>query len=219
MSGVVGWKVWPVSNFAQQHAPTLVKVLWNWPLVFYKNLFKGKWSLAKRYFKQNYCHACHTKFAVFFPLPSCCLSSLMMKYWPGPLCRKKRNVLSFLGLTETILWRKKRSKLLLHMLETFRFNFKDEYVYGRDPFNQNFRKFRSKTQWIGLVQPEKFRKNGPPFEVDHFSRSDRLEFWLNGSPPLSSAGVQTNVILARKRDRRRYSTTSFSENVVVAETS
>ena len=42
---------------------------------------------------------------------------------------------------------------------------------GRDPLNQNFRKFRSKTQWIGLVQPEKFRKNwstywcGPLFPV------------------------------------------------------
>ena len=36
-------------------------------------------------------------------------------------------------------------------------------VLGRDPFNQNFRKFRSKTQWIGLVQPEKFRKNGSTF--------------------------------------------------------
>ena len=24
-------------------------------------------------------------------------------------------------------------------------------------------------------------KTGPPFEVDHFSRPDRLEFWLNGS--------------------------------------
>ena len=50
---------------------------------------------------------------------------------------------------------------------------------GRDPFNQNFWKFRSKTQWIGSVQPEKFRKTGPHFEVDHFSRSDRSEFWLN----------------------------------------
>ena len=38
-----------------------------------KDLFKGKW----RCFKQNYCHACHTRFAVFFPLPSCCVSSLM----------------------------------------------------------------------------------------------------------------------------------------------
>ena len=41
-----------------------------------KDLFKGKWSLAKSYFKQNYCHACHTRFAVFFLLPSCCVSSL-----------------------------------------------------------------------------------------------------------------------------------------------
>ena len=30
-----------------------------------------------------------------------------------------------------------------------------------------------------------FEKTGPPFEVDHFSRSDRLEFWLNGSRPKS----------------------------------
>ena len=27
------------------------------------------------------------------------------------------------------------------------------------------------------------KKTGPPFEVDHFSRSDRLEFCLNGSRP------------------------------------
>ena len=42
---------------------------------------------------------------------------------------------------------------------------------GRDPFNQNFRKFRCKTEWIGSVQPEKFRKEwstsrgGPLFSV------------------------------------------------------
>ena len=30
-----------------------------------------------------------------------------------------------------------------------------------------------------------FEKTGPPFEVVHFSRSDRLEFWVNGSRPLS----------------------------------
>ena len=29
-----------------------------------------------------------------------------------------------------------------------------------------------------------FEKNGPPFEVVLFSRSDRSEFWLNGSRPL-----------------------------------
>ena len=42
-----------------------------------KDLFKGKWSLAKSYFKQNYGHACHRRFAVFFPLPSCFVSSLL----------------------------------------------------------------------------------------------------------------------------------------------
>ena len=29
-----------------------------------------------------------------------------------------------------------------------------------------------------------FEKTGPPFEVVHFSRSDRLEIWLNGSRPI-----------------------------------
>ena len=48
---------------------------------------------------------------------------------------------------------------------------------GRDPFNQNFRKFRSITQWIGSVQPKKFRKHDSAW-------SDRSEFWLNGSRPL-----------------------------------
>ena len=49
--------------------------------------------------------------------------------------------------------------------------FFDVADYGRDLFNQNFRKFRSKTQWIGSLQPEKFRKNrstfwaGPLFPV------------------------------------------------------
>ena len=40
-----------------------------------KDLFKGKWCLAKSYFKQNYCHVCHTRFAVLFPHPSCCVRS------------------------------------------------------------------------------------------------------------------------------------------------
>ena len=30
--------------------------------------------------------------------------------------------------------------------------------FRRDPFNKNFRKFRSKTQWISSVQPEKCKK-------------------------------------------------------------
>ena len=65
---------------------------------------------------------------------------------------------------------------------------------GRDPFNQTFRKFRSKTQWIGSVQPEKFRKNwstfwgGPVFPVglvgilDEWIAPPTQE--LNDFPPL-----------------------------------
>ena len=45
--------------------------------VLQKDLFKGRCSLEKILFKQNYCHACHTRFAVFFPLPSGCESSLL----------------------------------------------------------------------------------------------------------------------------------------------
>jgi len=37
-----------------------------------KDLLKGGWSSMKKFFKQSYCHTCHTRFAVFFPLPSCC---------------------------------------------------------------------------------------------------------------------------------------------------
>ena len=53
-----------------------------------KGLFKERCSLVKCFFKQNYCHACHTIFAVFFPLRSCCVSSLLrwsqhMDKWSG----------------------------------------------------------------------------------------------------------------------------------------
>ena len=43
-----------------------------------KDPFKRKGSLAKSYFKQNYCHACHASFAVVVPLPSCCVTSLIV---------------------------------------------------------------------------------------------------------------------------------------------
>ena len=39
----------------------------------------------------------------------------------------------------------------------------DHKPLGRDPFNQNFRKFRSKTEWICSVQPERFPKNHSTF--------------------------------------------------------
>ena len=61
----------------------------------YRNIpFKGEWSLAKSWFKQNYCHACYTRFAVFFPLPSGCVikftkSELTQQHGRG---KKKANL-------------------------------------------------------------------------------------------------------------------------------
>ena len=60
------WRTWQGYN--------LGVLSWSWLTSMFsgllqKDLFKRKWSLAKSYFKQNYCHACHTRFAVFFPLP------------------------------------------------------------------------------------------------------------------------------------------------------
>ena len=43
-----------------------------------------------------------------------------------------------------------------------------------------------------------FEITGPPFEVDHFFRSDRSEFWMNGSRPVMLAWV-TCVFRSRYR--------------------
>ena len=39
-----------------------------------------------------------------------------------------------------------------------------------------------------------FEKTGPPFEVVLFSRSDRLEFWLNGSRPIAIRPMTTTFL-------------------------
>ena len=53
-----------------------------------------------------------------------------------------------------------------------------------------------------------FEKTGPPFEVVLFSRSDRSEFWLNGSRPvyytLSSSCIRLEALLGRPHDVFRY---------------
>ena len=40
-----------------------------------------------------------------------------------------------------------------------------------------------------------FEKTGPPFEVVLFSRSDRLEFWLNGSRPKTAGNRMPKKLL------------------------
>ena len=46
------------------------------------------------------------------------------------------------------------------------------------------RNFRPKRNGSVRSNRKSFEKTGPPFEVDHFSRSDRVDFWLNGSRPV-----------------------------------
>ena len=57
---------------------------------------------------------------------------------------------------------------------------------GRDPFNQNSGNFGPKLNGSVRSNRKSFEKTGPPFEVVLFSRSDRSEFWLNGSRPMFS---------------------------------
>ena len=61
----------------------IVKIIF--PGLLQKDLFKGGWSSADKFFKQNYCHTCHTRFAVFLPLLSCCVSSLIITWRGGGL--------------------------------------------------------------------------------------------------------------------------------------
>ena len=50
-----------------------------------------------------------------------------------------------------------------------------------------------------------FGKTGPPFEVVLFSRSDRSEFWLNGSRPLKQANsLPTDVAPVRVPEAMSY---------------
>ena len=114
-------------------------------------------------------------------------------------------VLQVINLVLFVMYRNRANKsswILIDLQSVELFGFYSVYIkyFGQDRVNQNFWKFRSKTQWISLVQPEKFRKNGSTFEVDHLSWSDQSAFWLNGSNPLGhlrplSMLLQQNFLL------------------------
>ena len=59
-----------------------------WLLFFFLNLCQGCWRLEESFFKQNYSHAFQTTFAVFCPLPSCCVFSLKINHVDS---RKQQN--------------------------------------------------------------------------------------------------------------------------------
>ena len=64
------WQMWQGYHFRVLSWSSLIP-----PLIFsglLQNIcLKKSESLAESYLEQNYCHACHRRFAVFFPLPSC----------------------------------------------------------------------------------------------------------------------------------------------------
>ena len=88
----VGWKKRTARCFCVTNVTGLLLCLFrrdiHWTLMlsglYQKDLSKEKRSLAKAYFKQTYCHVCHTRFAVFSPLPSCSVSSQI--FFPLPSC-------------------------------------------------------------------------------------------------------------------------------------
>ena len=76
------------------------------------------WSLAEGFFKQNFCHACHTRFAVVFPLPSCCISLLFLsavteQQWETLTASWRR------GRWERREGKKKETRLHTHALPSF----------------------------------------------------------------------------------------------------
>ena len=51
---------------------------------FTKVLLKGGSSLARKFLQRYYCHACHARFAVFFPLLSYCVKFINDQKWCIP---------------------------------------------------------------------------------------------------------------------------------------
>ena len=119
------------------------------------------------------------------------------------VCTQLGSLCWFTGLNRSVLYN--TSLILLHPAPALAKSKIISSIFilkGRDQFNQNFgpklngsvrsnRKSFEKTGSPSTSSPGLFPKKspghevGPPFEVDHISRSDRLEFWLNGSCPLA----------------------------------
>ena len=106
-----------------------------------KDLFKGKWSLAKSWFKQNYRHACHVRVAVFFCLPSCCVSSLIATTPRGNAITEPRGGEKGLGYRK---WSGKYSQ------KTFSFTFRSWKVPS--PFRSSFISIINSLEWFSELE-------------------------------------------------------------------
>ena len=71
-----------------------------------KDLLKGKWNLAKSCFKQNYCPACHTRFAVFLSSSPVLLRKFTTMNWKRN--RKTYKLKTINKFLESITFRESR---------------------------------------------------------------------------------------------------------------
>ena len=98
---------------------------------------------------------------------------------------------SFLAILDSICQKDRTPQFCLYTVFSEQYQkrilkqWSDQSHYGRETFKQNFRKFRCKTQWIEVRSNRKsFDKTGRPFQVDHFSRSDRSEILVDWIVPI-----------------------------------
>ena len=80
---------------------------------------RGRWSLAGNFSKHNYCHACQTRFAVFFLLPSHCVSSPLPYDDMPDIAWLNSNVLLYCRLFRCLLWTQCLVRLWKKMMIVF----------------------------------------------------------------------------------------------------
>ena len=89
-------EAWLVLTSVKYHGNLYTLIPLNQRLALTRLRATGPWSFTKRsvggkFFQPNYCHSCHTRFAVFFPPPSFCVSSLLILYFSFILLSQDKN--------------------------------------------------------------------------------------------------------------------------------
>ena len=76
------------------------------------------------------------------------------------------------------------------LITEFHFDWLNGYFVGAIHSTKISGNFGPKLNGSVRSNRKSFEKTGPPFEVVLFSRSDRLELWLNGSRPVIEVSFQ-----------------------------
>ena len=127
-----------------------------------KGLLKKRWSLAEYVFKRNCCHACHTRFAVFFPLPLLCVSSLFSLF-SAPCCQNSwaAEPLTFCYVKNLYDWRQTSNNLsiIARVTKLFKCGQRNHITWEwmRDLVNQKLRNVLNKQQIWSHHTDLKFR--------------------------------------------------------------